>query len=38
MHGEVKCVTNLVGKSQVKTAVRSTELIREGSTKMEFNP
>jgi hypothetical protein len=36
MHGEVKCVTNLVGKSEVKTVVRSTKLISEGSIKMEF--
>jgi hypothetical protein len=36
MHGEVTCVANLVGKSEVKTAVRSPKLIREDSIKMEF--
>jgi len=36
MHGGVKCITNLVGKSEVKTAVRSPKLRCEGSIKMEF--
>jgi hypothetical protein len=36
MHGGVKCVINLVRKSEVETAVRSPKLRSEGSIKMEF--
>jgi hypothetical protein len=36
MHGGVKCVTNLIRKSEVKTAVRSRKLRCEVSIKMDF--